>query len=129
MRRLLAWGPVLGWMGFIFWLSSQPDVPSLSTRWLDALVKNGGHIFLYAVLAALLDRAWRLDGLSPRERAPRVLLVTFLYALSDEWHQSFVPGRDPSLLDLLFDLSGALLVLWAYSRLRRPNSGGMFSVL
>lgn len=112
MKRLWTWGPVLGWMGLIFWLSSQPDIPTLAVGWLDQLVKSGGHAALYAVLALLLERAWRLERWSVRARRPAVMLVVLLYALSDEWHQSFVPGRFPSLYDVFFDLLGAFLALW-----------------
>jgi len=112
VRRLSAWAPVLAWMGLIFWLSSQPNVPTLSVGWLDQAAKNGGHMALYFVLALLLDRAWRQEAMWPHARVPAVLVIALLYALSDEWHQSFVPGRSPSLADVGFDMAGAALALW-----------------
>lgn len=114
MKHLRGWGPVLGWMGLIFWLSSRPDIPSLAVGRLDQLVKSGGHAALYAVLALLLDRAWRLERWSSCARRPAVMFLVLLYAVSDEWHQSFVPGRFPSLYDVFFDLLGAFCALWFF---------------
>ncbi|MDQ7030058.1 MAG: VanZ family protein [Ardenticatenia bacterium] len=121
MKRLRAWVPPLAWMGLIFWLSSRPDVPTLSAGWLDQIVKNSGHIFLYFVLAMLLDRAWRLENLQSGTRVPVVLVIALLYALSDEWHQSFVPGRSPSLADVGFDMVGATLAVLFRARTSVPD--------
>jgi VanZ family protein len=53
------------------------------------------------------------------------LLIAAAYAGLDEWHQSFVPLREPSVRDVLIDTTGALLaqlLVWIYARLHR-NSG------
>jgi VanZ family protein len=99
--------PVLIWFGVIFYQSSRsqlPFPPGLS----DQLVSMAGHFTEYAVLAALLW--WGLgyfvtDG---RKRAGLVLVVALLYAISDEWHQSFVPGRTPDVWDVVVDVIGAM---------------------
>ncbi len=49
------------------------------------------------------------------------VLFCSLYGLSDEWHQSFVPGRDASLGDWLADTIGAVLAATAIFRLSRPQ--------
>jgi hypothetical protein len=56
------WLPALVWMAAIFCLSAQPQLPSLPSRWLDNLVKSGGHFAGYAVLAYLY---WRIARLGP----------------------------------------------------------------
>ena len=105
------WLPLLAWMGVIFYLSAQPDLPGPPSPWLVDLLANVAHFVLYAVLAFLWWRA--LTG--GRRTETLILGLTFvaavLYGLSDEYHQSFVPGRDPSLKDLFVDAVGAATVL------------------
>lgn len=98
--------PVLLWMALIFFLSSQPHLPRYPYHLIDLLLKKAAHLFEYAVLAILLYRAMRNDY------GWRALLTGGLYALSDELHQSFVPGRNAELLDLAFDILGVVLGLY-----------------
>jgi VanZ family protein len=108
------WLPVLAWMGLIFYLSAQPDLPHPETGWADLLFSSTAHAVIFAVLAVLWARA-----LGGRPRAWLLALVlTLLYALSDELHQAFVPGRTPDPLDLLCDGAGAALGLWCWARLQ-----------
>ena len=105
-------GLALGWMGVIFWLSSQPDLPRLEGSLRDAMATGLAHLVEYALLGGLL---WRAMGLTFRLDAPGLYIWAFslssLYAVSDELHQAFVPGRTASLLDLGLDALGILLVL------------------
>ena len=113
---LYVWLPVLAWMGLIFYLSAQPDLPHPETGWADLLFSSGAHAFVFGVLAVLWARA-----LGARRRALWIAFaLTALYALSDEFHQAFVPGRTPDPLDLLCDGLGALvgLALWRWWRRR-----------
>jgi VanZ family protein len=103
------WLPALLLMLVIFVFSSQPSdsLPDFSR--LDSLVKKGGHMLGYGFLAVCYWRAleWK--------KANRWLAWAFavLYAVTDEFHQSFVAGRHASIWDVLvFDNSGALLGLW-----------------
>ena len=119
----LRWGPVLFWMAVIFLASGTPgsDLPTFGT-W-DYVVKKGGHMLGYAVLAVL----WRRGIGWERRPVAAAWLPAIIYALVDEVHQSFVPGRHPALTDALgFDGVGAalgLLVSWLVERpeTKRPS--------
>ena len=112
---LYLWLPLLAWMGLIFWLSAQPDLPHPDIGWAFLALSSGAHVFVYGVLAGLWMRV-----LGGRRRAWLIaLLLTMLYALSDEFHQWFVPGRSADPWDLLADGVGAVLVLVLWRRLRR----------
>lgn len=103
------WLPVTALCAVIFIQSAYPPVEQIST-WphIDKLL----HLCVYGMLGALIYRA--LSTIGPLSAARWRLLVctvllTTLYGLSDEWHQSFVPGRDASAGDLLADFAGALV--------------------
>ncbi len=114
--RLIRWGLVLVWMALIFFLSAQPDLPHPDSGWLAFLVSSGAHLFFYGVLALLLN--WALED-SRRGLALLAFGLALLYGISDEFHQSFVPGRVPDALDLISDGLGAALALAAWWGLRR----------
>ena len=104
---LYLWLPLLAWMGLIFYLSAQPDLPHPDAGWLDIALSSGAHAFIFGVLAILWARV-----LGKRRHAlPFAFLLTGLYALSDEFHQAFVPGRHPDPWDLVADGLGAVLAL------------------
>lgn len=122
VSRLWLWGPVGAQMAVIFAASSVPELGALPGGTPDW----AGHGAGYAVLGALLLRALsggRLAGVTP----VAVLTAIFgasLYGVTDEWHQSFVPGRSPALGDLTADAAGAALAAvagWAWARLARPR--------
>lgn len=85
------------------------------------MVKKGGHMIGYAGLALSY---WRALGFR-REKWWLAWGFALLYAVSDEFHQSFVPGRHPSVVDVLvFDNLGALVSLWILGlyKIRRSDS-------
>jgi VanZ family protein len=111
---LYLWLPVVAWMGLIFYLSAQPDLPLPRVGWANLLISSAAHAFVFGVLAVLWMRA--LGG--HRHGWAIALTLTLLYALSDEFHQSFVPGRHPDPWDLACDALGAALGLvgWFWQR-------------
>lgn len=124
-NRSAAWLAVALWMTAIFILSAQPELPRAPEPLLDTLLKKGGHALGYAVLASLVYHAMRLTWpmRSQRWRTLCAFGLTVAYALSDEWHQSFVPGRTPSLLDVGIDTLGAvggLALIIGWTRRYRP---------
>jgi len=103
LPRAAAAAGAFAWMGAIFWLSSAPRnfLPGV----LGAFVGNAAHAPIYGLLALLVARA---SG-SP----PLGFAVAVLYGISDEWHQSFVPGRSSSVFDVGTDAVGAIAALRA----------------
>jgi len=138
--RLKYWAPPIIWMSVIFWFStdlfSADNTGSLLSNVLSFIypgatrelfdsihfcVRKAGHLTVYAVFALLLFRAFR-SGAHARWRprwALSSLLIVFLYALLDEYHQTFTRHRTGSIYDSLIDTSGAataLVLLWLFRR-------------
>ena len=93
---------------FIFWLSSKPSLPAPMLFPHQDKIYHMGAYFIMAVLA------WRFfkDYLTKQN----IIIISSLifcsvYGISDEWHQSFVPGRDASVLDWVADTIGAVIAL------------------
>ena len=115
--------PALACMGVIFFLSHQsklPDVPSLSGQLTSVL----GHFSVYFALAVLTWWALGTFDLTGRQRVGIAIAVAVLYGISDEWHQSFIPGRTPDWRDILTDAIGAACGLWIVTRLARTRAFG-----
>jgi VanZ family protein len=107
--------PVL-WMAIIFGVSAQPRLPTVPGPDVDALLKKGAHLLEYAILVVLF---WQALG---SRRTALASVLTVLYAVSDEFHQTFVPGRSGQFRDVLIDSAGILLAalaLWWVSRKAR----------
>ena len=110
--RIRLWLPVLAWAALIFVFSSVPDLGTGLGGW-DLVLRKLAHAAEYAVLGALLVRATAKSGLA--------LAVGALYAVSDEIHQAFVPGRMGRPLDVAIDVLGLAcgVLLWQSLRTRR----------
>ncbi len=115
--RAVRWLVVALWMGVIFYVSAQPDLPHHPQAGTDVMLKKLAHMAEYGILASLVYWAWKRDDHSTHRGAALVaLVVAGLYAVTDEIHQAFVPGRSPQLLDVAFDLMGASLALFIVAR-------------
>lgn len=108
------WLPALIWMVVIFGLSHQtgsdlnsylPWVQRLMP-WLNSF--NIGHFVSYFILACLIWWAMASHRLNV---SFIVVFICILYGITDEYHQSFIPGRTPDLLDIRNDTIGALLAM------------------
>jgi VanZ family protein len=115
--------PAIAWMGLIYVLSDQPRLPRVGGVSVE-LTSILGHFFVYLVLAALLWWALGALDISPRQRALLAFGGAVLYGLTDEWHQSFVPGRTPDVLDLATDAIGAAIGVLLVQRLARSERAG-----
>ena len=105
-------------MGLIFFLSAQPVLPKAPDDLLDLLTKKGAHFSEYFVLAMLLYRALRARP-SGWRGLPLAFAISLAYAVSDEFHQRFVPGRTPSHWDVGIDAVGSLTALAVLNRFSR----------
>ncbi|MCP3979919.1 MAG: hypothetical protein GY716_11485 [bacterium] len=97
------WAPVAAFVAIVYGLSAQPRIEGLDFAWDKAL-----HFGAYAVFGALCMRACH-GGFRPARAAATAaaLAIALGYGALDEWHQSMVPGRDPSFLDWIADALGA----------------------
>ena len=125
MDRVLEWGPAALWAAVLFLLSDQEGLGRGLPPGVDKLVHGG----LYLILG--LSLAWGKRRTASSVSAAVLLLMGVGYAASDEWHQTFVPGRDASVGDWVADSVGIMLglalfsILWSRSRNSgRPSSGG-----
>jgi VanZ family protein len=118
---VIRWGPAAAIMFFIFVASSIPgsDLPKLDFG--DTVLKKGGHMVGYALLAASFLHA--LNGIRSikRFRFAVAFCLAILYAALDEWHQGFTQGRNPSFLDVVIDAAGALIGLLAWRIIQKAS--------
>lgn len=119
--RWLRWIPVVLWCGWIYYASASPVFRADSTRELfgvlNVVARTGAHLAVFGLLALLVRWAWG-EG---RMGYVGAWLFTTLYAVTDEWHQAFVPGRGASAGDVLLDSAGAALALLAWWGIARLN--------
>jgi len=107
--RWIYWIPVLAVMALIFVASSQSGLRISDDADIDKPFRVSAHLLAFASLAGTLLVAFS-RGRAPRLRdAALAFGITFIYALSDEWHQSFVADRKGRLDDVMTDAIGALI--------------------
>jgi len=110
---------LLAYCGFIFFLSSQS---TLIATPLDFPNKDKVmHASAYAILAWFAWHFFRHHVQLPWLLAVISILFASLYGISDEFHQSFVVGRDADVWDWVADSTGASLMVWGlyHWRLRK----------
>ena len=134
-KKNLSWILVITWMAVIFLLSAQPanDSASLSTGitdWiyqllinvfpnlnietLHLIIRKLAHFTIYLVLGFLLLNALSHNEQKQSTNFVLALLVSSLYAISDEIHQVFVSGRAGQISDVLIDIIGSLIGIYGY---------------
>jgi VanZ family protein len=148
--RVWRYGPLFLWLGFIFFASTEefsadntsriirplmlwlfPNISEESLALVHFIVRKAAHFTEYAVLAFLAARAFATSSKSQLRR-PWFFIslgIIILYALTDEYHQSFVPSRTSSIYDSLIDMSGGmtmllLYALWRWRKSKRLKAGG-----
>ncbi len=107
------WLPVLVYVTAIFTLSAQPHLsPPLGFTWNDKFL----HMLEYLILGLLLVRALRAHLRVGRPLFAAMIALGFvvLTGMADEYLQSFIPGRQADVFDLLADVAGGALAQLVY---------------
>ena len=111
MRAISRFGPPLALMAVIFFLSAQPDLSSGLGVW-DTIGRKLVHMAAYGLLWWLWYRALALRSPLP------AVAITLAYAVSDEFHQTFVEGRHGTPVDVLIDAAGMGIAVALHGRRR-----------
>ncbi|MET0501916.1 MAG: VanZ family protein [Candidatus Binatia bacterium] len=143
--RIKNWLPVVAWAGAIFLFSTDlfssshtshafgflswlfPSLPHEKIPSLHGVLRKLGHWAEYFILAVLLMRALQNNNGEKNNwrHAPQTAVLVFLYALTDEWHQSFVPSRTASFGDVMIDVLGGICgifwLVWYQRGIRTPR--------
>ncbi|MEK7113133.1 MAG: VanZ family protein [Patescibacteria group bacterium] len=119
MKTILKlWGPPVIWAVVIFLLSARPVIPASQIFWKDFLLKKSAHVIEYAIFASLTYRALKETGVKKYNAGLLAILLAVIYGATDEFHQSFTPGREPRVRDVFFDTIGAILsIYWLWNLL------------
>ncbi len=135
------WLPVLAWMGIIFAASSDmmsaaqtsrfigpflrwlaPEITPETIGAVQFFVRKAAHVTEYAILGALLARAFlRGRGKTATRHALFIWLTAVAWAAVDEFHQSFIASRTGSPVDVMIDAMGALVGVTLYRWLVRSR--------
>ena len=141
-RMIVSWGLVFGWMGIIFYLSAQHAEQSanlsggitdtvkvlvdrvapnsnVNIESVSIFVRKNAHFFAYLLLGMLSLNALRKSRVENRKSLVLAFAISVLYAISDEVHQLFVPGRSGQVSDVLLDSTGALVGIVLYAVISR----------
>lgn len=128
-RRIKHWLPVITWVGLIFFFSTDefsssntspvveslaswifPEISSQTIETIHLALRKLGHWTEYFVLAVLMQRALLKESGNKWQLRHTILTLVFVlvYALSDEFHQVFVPSRTASFGDVMIDVLGGI---------------------
>ena len=127
----------LCWMGLIFFMSSnngkishqesnkminvvksiqaklqiKDENKTINENKLDYVVRKSAHTFIYMMLAVLVSSIFFVFNKKGKNTIVYILFICLLFAVTDEFHQSFVPQRTSLVSDILFDFAGSLIGL------------------
>ena len=116
MIKILDFTLLLFYCLFIYWLSDQSTLPA--PLWFDYQDKLY-HAGAYSIMGLLAWRSFKHLVSSPIILALLSIAFCSLYGLSDEWHQSFVVGRESDSADWVADTSGSILAILLLYKLRK----------
>ncbi|QNO13296.1 VanZ family protein [Alkalicella caledoniensis] len=158
-KQIFSWTLVLLWMGLIFYMSAQPATQSqemskgvvevvvqtvervapslaeqLDIRYLHHIVRKNAHFIIYLILGVLVINALNVSVVEGWKGIVFALSICILYAISDEVHQLFVPGRSGEVRDVIIDSAGSSVGIGVYLGLTnvmekvraRGENGGIF---
>lgn len=130
MKKIIKWVLLIAWMVVIFMFSSQPaeisdeksrlviqifnaiglNLDSVLGELANFVVRKAAHFTEYFILALLIFNVIG-EEFKLKQALLLSIVVVFLYACSDEFHQIFVPGREGKLRDVLIDTSGGTVAM------------------
>lgn len=119
--------PALIWAGIIFYFSSVPGLQYATSTTKEIILRKGAHFVEYAVLGFLLWRIfYAVHKFSIQKSFWSALVLSILYAFSDEFHQRLVYGRTGKIIDVVFDAASTLFILefitvWIRKKIDRKN--------
>lgn len=115
-RKILPWLATVLWMLIIWCFSAQPHSGAITQRFFgdfNVLMRKFGHVSEYTILFLLL--CWALKSTDEKLKLGKLALLAFsvaiFYAIGDECHQFYVPGRSATLFDVSVDCLGISLGL------------------
>jgi VanZ family protein len=109
---------------FLPWLAERMTPGMIDVT--DFVIRKVAHVTEYTVLCLLVNRSAGITADSTIRQRIIPPAITSLYALSDEYHQSFVPSRGATYTDVMWDSLGALLgtsILYLVHRTQPKNKG------
>ena len=102
--------PAILWMAIIFYFSSLQHFTISENSTLDFIIFKGLHAVEYAFLYFLIFRAYLPINLPDSDKLKYAFILSILYAVSDEVHQTFVPTREGVPRDIIIDSAGILII-------------------
>ncbi|MFA5317897.1 MAG: VanZ family protein [Patescibacteria group bacterium] len=108
---------IFSWMLMIFissHISAPPEDLTYQKKLIDYTYDKSMHLILYGMLAWLIVYFLREFKIKYRYIFYIAVITAYLYGITDEWHQSFVPGRGVSYWDLVFNVIGAMFGFIVY---------------
>lgn len=117
IKFIKLWLPFIACAVIIAYLSNQPSLRSSLPDGWDFVFRKIAHMLEYAILTWLTVRVLRFSGKVEFNRALVLgALIAVLYAVSDEYHQTFIPGREGTARDVIIDSIGVAVFVWYYKR-------------
>lgn len=137
-RKVFPWLLVISLMVLIFYLSHQPASESnglskatteiivkiidkvapnmgINKRSFNHILRKNAHFFSYLLLGVLVTKGLRQFGITGYKAMGLAILICVLFAISDEIHQLYVPGRGGQIKDVIIDSAGAFVGILGYT--------------
>lgn len=108
--------PVIAWATLIYHLSSGTVPATSDIYWQNFAVKKIGHIIFFGFLSLLIYRALIASGFIKRKALILAIVLTVFYGATDEFHQSFIQGRESRVRDVLIDGLGAVIITSSFQK-------------
>ena len=149
IKKTINWSLVAICMAVIFYLSSQPanvssqasrqvtevivetvqkvkpDMTEVDIRDLNSFVRKNAHFIIYLLLGFLTINALYEYNTELKKKVILAFAICVLYAISDEIHQLFVPGRGGQVTDVIIDSVGSVVGIGLYVGIKTVNLCGL----